>query len=243
MRILTEPDASLTKQYAALLATEGVRLEFTRDGVRRIAEIAFAGQRAHREHRRAPAAHGDGAAAGDVSLRGAPTAPAPPLVDRRRLRRSRTSASWRRTRTWRATSCEPMDKRSLDGTHGHRDHGCGTQSRLLELAFDDGSRFELPFEYLRVYSPSAEVRGHGPGQETLQLGKHEVGIAPHRAGRQLRGASWSSTTATTPACTPGTTCTSSGSPAGRTLAAATSSACEQAGRHSADRPATGAEAV
>jgi DUF971 family protein len=51
-----------------------------------------------------------------------------------------------------------------------------TKSRLLEVTFDDGNRFELPFEYLRVYSPSAEVRGHGPGQETLQLGKHEVGI-------------------------------------------------------------------
>ena len=44
-----------------------------------------------------------------------------------------------------------------------------TKSRVLEVAFDDGSRFELPFEYLRVYSPSAEVRGHGPGQEQLQL--------------------------------------------------------------------------
>jgi len=51
-----------------------------------------------------------------------------------------------------------------------------TKSRLLEVGFDDGTHFELPFEYLRVYSPSAEVRGHGPGQETLQLGKHEVGI-------------------------------------------------------------------
>ncbi len=50
------------------------------------------------------------------------------------------------------------------------------QSRVLEVAFDDGRRFELPFEYLRVYSPSAEVRGHGPGQETLQLGKHEVQV-------------------------------------------------------------------
>ncbi len=49
-----------------------------------------------------------------------------------------------------------------------------TRSRVLEVAFDDGSRFELQFEYLRVFSPSAEVRGHGPGQETLQLGKHEV---------------------------------------------------------------------
>ena len=51
-----------------------------------------------------------------------------------------------------------------------------TQSKLLAISFDDGSSFELPFEYLRVYSPSAEVRGHGPGQETLQLGKHTVGI-------------------------------------------------------------------
>lgn len=50
------------------------------------------------------------------------------------------------------------------------------QSRLLEVTFDDGQRFELPFEYLRVYSPSAEVRGHGPGQETLQLGKHLVNV-------------------------------------------------------------------
>ena len=48
------------------------------------------------------------------------------------------------------------------------------QSRVLEVSFDDGRRFELSFEYLRVYSPSAEVRGHGPGQETLQLGKHDV---------------------------------------------------------------------
>jgi DUF971 family protein len=51
-----------------------------------------------------------------------------------------------------------------------------TKSRLLEVTFDDGTSYELPFEYLRVHSPSAEVRGHGPGQETLQLGKHEVGV-------------------------------------------------------------------
>ena len=49
-------------------------------------------------------------------------------------------------------------------------------ARLLEVTFGDGSRFELPFEYLRVYSPSAEVKGHGPGQETLVLGKEAVGI-------------------------------------------------------------------
>jgi len=51
-----------------------------------------------------------------------------------------------------------------------------TQSRLLVVSFDDGTHYELPFEYLRVYSPSAEVRGHGPGQEVLQLGKHDVKI-------------------------------------------------------------------
>lgn len=49
-------------------------------------------------------------------------------------------------------------------------------SKKLEIAFNDGSRFELPFEYLRVYSPSAEVRGHGPGQEVLQVGKQFVDI-------------------------------------------------------------------
>lgn len=50
------------------------------------------------------------------------------------------------------------------------------KSRLLEIAFSDGQRFELPCELLRVYSPSAEVRGHGPGQEVLQVGKKNVEI-------------------------------------------------------------------
>ena len=49
--------------------------------------------------------------------------------------------------------------------------------RILEIAFDDGQRFDLPCEYLRVYSPSAEVQGHGPGQEVLQVGKEGVNIA------------------------------------------------------------------
>lgn len=49
-------------------------------------------------------------------------------------------------------------------------------SRVLEIAFDDGKVFHLPFEFLRVFSPSAEVRGHGPGQETLQVGKRDVTI-------------------------------------------------------------------
>jgi len=50
------------------------------------------------------------------------------------------------------------------------------KSRVLEISFADGSRFELPFEFLRVHSPSAEVRGHGPGQEVLQSGKRNVDI-------------------------------------------------------------------
>ncbi|WP_423680748.1 gamma-butyrobetaine hydroxylase-like domain-containing protein [Undibacterium sp. WLHG33] len=51
-----------------------------------------------------------------------------------------------------------------------------TQSKVLEISFDDGKEYSLPFELLRVYSPSAEVRGHGPGQETLQTGKREVSL-------------------------------------------------------------------
>lgn len=50
------------------------------------------------------------------------------------------------------------------------------QSRVLEVSFSDGATFRIPFELMRVYSPSAEVKGHGPGQETLQTGKREVGL-------------------------------------------------------------------
>ena len=50
------------------------------------------------------------------------------------------------------------------------------RSRLMEVSFDDGQRFEFSFEFLRVFSPSAEVRGHGIGQEVLQLGKRDVEI-------------------------------------------------------------------
>lgn len=49
-------------------------------------------------------------------------------------------------------------------------------SRMLEVVFSDGACFQLPFEFLRVYSPSAEVQGHGPGQETLQTGKRDVDL-------------------------------------------------------------------
>ena len=51
------------------------------------------------------------------------------------------------------------------------------KSRVMEIAFDDGRTFRLPYEYLRVFSPSAEVRGHGPGQEVLQIGKRDVEVS------------------------------------------------------------------
>lgn len=51
-----------------------------------------------------------------------------------------------------------------------------SRSRVLEIAFSDGQTFRLPFELMRVYSPSAEVQGHGPGQAVLQTGKHEVTV-------------------------------------------------------------------
>ena len=50
------------------------------------------------------------------------------------------------------------------------------KSRVMEISFSNGQSFRLPYEFLRVYSPSAEVRGHGPGQEVLQTGKREVEI-------------------------------------------------------------------
>jgi DUF971 family protein len=50
------------------------------------------------------------------------------------------------------------------------------QTRALEISFSDGAQFRIPFELMRVFSPSAEVQGHGPGQETLQTGKREVAL-------------------------------------------------------------------
>lgn len=50
------------------------------------------------------------------------------------------------------------------------------KSRIVEVSFPDGERFELTYEFLRVFTPSAEARGHGPGQEVLQVGKRDIGI-------------------------------------------------------------------
>ncbi|MCY3803853.1 MAG: DUF971 domain-containing protein [Gammaproteobacteria bacterium] len=63
-----------------------------------------------------------------------------------------------------------MPKKTPTEIHLHQ------KSRMLEVAFDDGKRFKLSCEYLRVHSPSAEVAGHGPGQGVLQVGKEDVGI-------------------------------------------------------------------
>ncbi len=59
-------------------------------------------------------------------------------------------------------------------------------SRVLEVGYSDGKNFRLPFELLRVYSPSAEVQGHGPGQEVLQNRQARCDHRQHRAGGQLR---------------------------------------------------------
>ncbi len=64
----------------------------------------------------------------------------------------------------------------MSSAHKPTDIKLHQKSRVLEVIFDDGAHFELPCEYLRVYSPSAEVRGHGPGQEVLQVGKENVNI-------------------------------------------------------------------
>ncbi len=66
---------------------------------------------------------------------------------------------------------------ALSGTPVPTEIKLHKRSRVLEVSFEDGAHFELPCEYLRVFSPSAEVKGHGPGQEVLQLGKEDVNIA------------------------------------------------------------------
>src|SRR5213596_2567476 len=80
------------------------------------------------------------------------------------------------------------------------------KSRLMELVFSDGSQFELSYELLRVYSPSAEVRGHGPGQEVLQVGKCDVDISTLEQAAATQ-CSRRSPTGTALASIPGTTCT------------------------------------
>lgn len=70
-----------------------------------------------------------------------------------------------------------MKAQSQQQRHRPTDIKLHQKSRILEVIFDNGAEFRLPCEFLRVYSPSAEVRGHGPGQETLQVGKEAVNIS------------------------------------------------------------------
>jgi DUF971 family protein len=69
-----------------------------------------------------------------------------------------------------------MSVASASGTRQPIELTVHQQSKTLEIAFSDGARFHIPFELMRVLSPSAEVQGHGPGQEVLQTGKHQVQI-------------------------------------------------------------------
>ena len=93
-----------------------------------------------------------------------------------------------------------------------------SQSRVLEISFSDGAQFRIPFELMRVYSPSAEVQGHGPGQETLQTGKRDVTLETlDPVGNYAVQPRFSDTS---PASFPGTTCTTwatSKSACGRTM--------------------------
>src|SRR5262245_35754816 len=90
-----------------------------------------------------------------------------------------TSASLRATRICRATSCD-----TAMSAHRPTEIRLRKQSRRLELTYEDGRTFTLPAEYLRVHSPSAEVRGHGPGQEVLQIGKENVAMSTIEPIRQ-----------------------------------------------------------
>lgn len=89
--------------------------------------------------------------------------------------------NWLATKTCRVTY---SDNRAISIMSDEHENKAGAplnirlhqRSRRLEVEFADGSHFDLPCEYLRVYSPSADVKGHGPGQGTLQVGKEQVNI-------------------------------------------------------------------
>ena len=84
----------------------------------------------------------------------------------------------RGSRSWHDVSPRDIDTPNPHGlrTPQPREIKLHQKSRVLEISFADGKTFRLPCEFLRVYSPSAEVRGHGPGQEVLQTGKKDVEI-------------------------------------------------------------------
>ena len=148
------------------------RWSSTDSGVRRLAEVAFEVNEKHREHRRAAPAHGHGAAARDRVLR-CRRSQRHARRDRPRLRRGQSGRAGQGSGSVavHSVSVAARTRRSPPTS------SCAPRSRILDVRFDDGSRFELPFEYLRVFSPSAEVKGHGGGEGMLQTGKQNVGIS------------------------------------------------------------------
>ena len=180
IRILTEPDASLCTQYRALLETEGVTLEFAASGVRRIAEVALPGERAHREHRRAPPAHGARAPARSAVVRSG----RPQRLQRHRRRAVRRRAPRRAGEGRRPDALHPVAAcRTPTDTSKPR-----TQSRLLEVSFDDGSTLRaavrIPARVLAVGRSARPRPGPGDAAARQARGRHQQ----RRAGRQLRGA-------------------------------------------------------
>ena len=164
VRILREPNASLTEQYTALMETEGVSLEFTDDGLARIAEVAWQVNE-KQENIGARRLHTVMERLLETISFEASDMTSQTVTRSTPITSTSNSASCRSTKTCHNTSLMKPTEIKL-----HK------QSRVLEISFEDGSTFKLPTEYLRVYSPSAEVRGHGPGQEVLQIGKEDVAI-------------------------------------------------------------------
>ena len=166
-RILSEPDASLCEQYTALLGTEGVGVEVREGRHPPHRRDRLVGQREDREHRRAPPAHGDGAPAraGLLRRRG-------PQRHVHRGGRSLRRAPSRRAREGR----RPLALHPLSAMQSPTGITVKPKSRVVEVDWPDGAKYALPFEYLRVYSPSAEVRGHGGGEGKLELAKESVKV-------------------------------------------------------------------
>ena len=170
VRILTEPDASLCRQYTALMATEGVEAR-----IRCLRGAAACRSRAFEVNERTE----------NIGARRLHT------VIERLLETVSFDAADRNgmhvlvvSRAYVEGNLGELVARSGSvavyplsrDTSAYFEIKIRTESRVLEVHFDDGAQYLLPFEYLRVFSPSAEVRGHGGGEGVLQLGKQRVGI-------------------------------------------------------------------
>ena len=166
-RILSEPDASLCEQYIGAARHRGRRRDVHAGRHPAHRRDRLVGQRKDREHRRAPPAHRDGAPArtGVFRRRGQER------NDHRSGRRLRRPPS-RRAREGR----RPLALYPLNVVQAPTGITVKSKARVVEVDWPDGARHALPFEYLRVYSPSAEVRGHGGGEGKLELAKENVRV-------------------------------------------------------------------